>query len=127
MSRDPSAPQLDGESLAQIGIELRRAYQSPDRLPLSDKHRDLLLEYAVSEALAASDPSRSRPKTEGPRPLPIATAPKVDEGQQPIRLLLYSPSYGWHSGVWSDGKWLAALGAEFELHPTHWFPIPPAP
>lgn len=128
-------PRLDRSSLAQLGRELRATHHTSEKEPLSDRQKDLLLEWAVKEALEAaqheavsqapSQPSSTLlplPPPEAPRP--IATAPRAsDERERPLVLLLYAPDQGgWHTGFWSMGKWRTHLSAEADLRPTHWLP-----
>ena len=129
-------PRLDHASLAQLGRELQAAHHTSEKEPLSDRQKDLLLEWAVKEAIeAAEHGSRSADQpgsTEGvvtpvrtpQAPQPIATAPRaLDERGKPVVLLLYAPEQGgWHTGYWSMGQWRINLDADVYLKPTHWLP-----
>ena len=133
----PNHPRLDRTSLARIGVELQAAHHRSEKEPLTDGQRDLLLQWAVREALEAAQDEAlgaSEPKY-APRtpvfaldppqpPQPIETAPQTDDPDgEPVLLLLYSPEQGgWHTGFWQDGSWRTPLGAEMELRPTHWLP-----
>ena len=132
----PNHPRLDRTSLARIGVELQAAHHRSEKQPLTEGQRDLLLQWAVKEALEAAQdeglgasepghaPSTSVFSVDPPQPpQPIATAPKEDPGGDPVLLLLYSPEQrGWHTGFWRDGRWRTPLGPNVELRPTHWLP-----
>jgi len=133
MPNDP--PRLDRTSLARIGLELQAAYHRSPKEPLSEIQREVLLQWAVKEALEAAqtDPSTHRkgeaagapPPWEAPRtPQAIATAPRtLDEGAAPILLLLYAPQHGGRpTGLWAAGRGRPHLGPEATLDPTHWPP-----
>jgi len=130
-------PRLDRTSLARLGTELQAAHHRSASEPLTQQQRDLLLEWAVAEALQAAQHQaliRSRPKRSAailPLPLdpplppqPIATAPRMTlDDDYPVVLLLYSPEQeGWYTGFWSAGRWRTRLCHEVEFRPTHWLP-----
>ena len=118
-------PRLDRASLAQLGIELQAEHHRSEKMPLTDQQKDLLLQWAVAEAMAAAqDEAAGLPPLELPRPpQPIATAPKATEGEPPRVLLLYAPHLGgWYTGFWSEGQWRTYLSADLDLQPTHWLP-----
>jgi hypothetical protein len=130
-------PGLDRASLARLGVELQAAHHRSEKEPLTEGQRDLLLQWAVREALeaaqhealGASEPKHAPsapvlPLDPPQSPQSIETAPKADDpGGDPVLLLLYSPEQGgWHTGFWRDGRWRTHLGAEVELRPTHWLP-----
>jgi hypothetical protein len=85
----PNHPRLDRTSLARIGVELQAAHHRSEKEPLTEGQRDLLLQWAVREALEAAQDetlSASEPK-HAPRtpvfaldppqpPQPIETAPR---------------------------------------------------
>jgi hypothetical protein len=50
----PNHPRLDRTSLARIGLELQAAHHRSEKEPLSADQRDLLLQWAVKEALEAA-------------------------------------------------------------------------
>jgi hypothetical protein len=57
---------------------------------------------------------------------PIDTAPRSDEQDKPF--LLWCPEQGgWHTGVWSAGRWVDSLTLSDPLEPTHWLETPPDP
>ena len=130
-------PRLDRESLAQLGRELQVAHHLAEKEPLTEQQRDLLLEWAVKEALEAAQGEALAipqpvdqlggtviPLHPPQRPQPIATAPRATaEHADPVLLLLYAPEQGgWHTGFWSAGRWRTRLAPEVELQPTHWLP-----
>ncbi len=128
-------PGLDRTSLARLGLELQAAHHRSQKEPLTEDQRDLLLQWAVREALEAaqqetlgtSKHALGAPVLSLDPPQPpqsIETAPKTDDpGGDPVLLLLYSPEQGgWHTGFWRDGRWRTRLGADVELRPTHWLP-----
>lgn len=130
-------PRLDRTSLARLGAELQATHHRSEKEPLTERQRDLLLEWAVKEALeAAQHQALTPPQLEGDSgvlplpfdppqpPQPIATAPRVtQDGEGPVVLLLYSPEQGgWHTGFWSAGRWRTHFSAEVDLRPTHWLP-----
>ena len=47
-------PGLDRTSLARLGVELQAAHHRSEKEPLTEAQRDLLLEWAVREALEAA-------------------------------------------------------------------------
>jgi hypothetical protein len=47
-------PRLDRNSLALLGRELQAAHHISEKEPLSERQKDLLLEWAVTEALEAA-------------------------------------------------------------------------
>ncbi len=134
-------PRLDRDSLARLGRELQAAHHISEKEPLSERQKDLLLEWAVTEALEAAQhgmlPPQTRSEPEGALlplqppelPQPTETAPRaMDENDWPVVLLLYSPEHGgWHTGFWSAGRWRTHLSPEVDLQPTHWLPrmLPP--
>ena len=132
----PNHPRLDRTSLARIGLELQAAHHRSEKEPLSADQRDLLLRWAVKEALeaaqdqalGASEPGHAPsppvfPVDPPKPPQPIATAPKEDPGGDPVLLLLYAPEQrGWHTGFWQNGRWRTPLRVDVELRPTHWLP-----
>jgi hypothetical protein len=56
-------PRLDQESLAQLGRELQAAHHTSEREPVPERQKELLLEWAVREALEAA-PQRDAPPGE---------------------------------------------------------------
>ena len=132
----PNDPRLDRTSLARIGVELRAAHHRSEKEPLTADQKDLLLQWAVKEALEAAqdeglstaEPGNTLSTSVFPvhppqPPQPIATAPKEDPGGDPVLLLLYAPEQrGWHTGFWRDGRWCTPLRADVELRPTYWLP-----
>jgi hypothetical protein len=55
-------------------------------------------------------------------PKPISTTPQEDDKPLP----LFCPDQdGWHTGVWSRGKWLAYIDTSVVLEPSHWLSAPP--
>jgi hypothetical protein len=129
-------PRIDHVSLAQLGRELQAAHHTSEKEPLSDRQKDLLLEWAVKEAIEAAEHGRRSPYQPSPQdgvvapvqppqaPRPIATAPRaLDKSEKPVVLLLYAPEQGgWHTGYWSMGEWRTHLHADVCFKPTHWLP-----
>jgi hypothetical protein len=129
MSKDQ--PRLDRTSLAQLGIELRAAHHRSEKAPLTEQQKDLLLQWAVAEAITAAQDEVAPPDPAGVLvplqpplpPQPIGSAPRAPEGDPPRVLLLYAPHQGgWHTGFWSAGRWRTHLSADAALQPTHWLP-----
>ena len=134
MSKDQ--PRLDRTSLVRLGIELQAAHHRTEKAPLTEQQKDLLLQWAVAEALTAArhegtssdppdmDPGGALVPLHPPLPPhPIGSAPKAREGGPPMVLLLYAPQQGgWHTGFWSAGRWRTHLSTDVELQPTHWLP-----
>jgi hypothetical protein len=129
-------PRLDRVSLARLGMELQAEHHRSEKTPLTDQQKDLLLQWAVAEAItAAQDEAVGSDQSDGGAtgrvlplepphtPQPIASAPKAPEGEQPRVLLLYAPHYGgWYTGFWSGGRWRTHLSGDVDLQPTHWLP-----
>ena len=129
-------PRLDRTSLARLGTELQAEHHRSEKTPLTEQQKDLLLQWAVAEAITAAqdEVAGSAPSDamatggllplEPPRPpQPIASAPKAPEGEQPRVLLLYAPHYvGWYTGFCSGRRWRTHLSADVELQPCHWLP-----
>jgi hypothetical protein len=134
MSKDQ--PRLDRTSLARLGTELQAAHHRSEKAPLTEQQKDLLLQWAVAEALTAArgaeapsdhpdlEPGGALVPLQPPLPpQPIASAPKAPEGSPPVVLLLYAAHQGgWHTGFWSAGRWRLHLSTYAELQPTHWLP-----
>ncbi len=129
-------PRLDRTSLVRLGIELQAAHHRTEKAPLTEQQKDLLLQWAVAEALTAArdlgTPS-DRPDVEPEGalvplqpplpPQPIGSAPRAPEDGPPVVVLLYAPDQGgWHTGFWSAGRWRTHLSPDAELQPTHWLP-----
>jgi hypothetical protein len=134
-------PRLDRVSLARLGVELKAEHHRSEKTPLTEQQKDLLLQWAVAEAMTAaqdevagSDQSDGKaegrlPPLELPRPpQPIASAPKAPDGEPPRVLLLYASHLGgWYTGFWSERQWRTHLSADVDLQPTHWLPALPDP
>jgi hypothetical protein len=135
-------PRLDRSSLARLGAELQAAHHRSEKEPLTDRQTELLLEWAIKEAIEAADQETLWASTSAGeperRPLqtlqlsvlpqPIATAPRSNNDANSIVLLLFAPYQGgWHTGSWSGKRWRASFDIDVELHPTHWLPPLPDP
>lgn len=135
-------PHLDRSSLARLGAELQAAHHRSEKEPLTDRQMELLLEWAIREAIeAAHQEARTasgsadevergppEPLQLGILPQPIATAPRSDDAANAIVLLLYAPHQGgWHTGSWFGRRWRASFDIDVELQPTHWLPPLPDP
>ena len=129
-------PRLDRTSLARLGIELQAAHHRAEKAPLTEQQKDLLLQWAVAEALTAArgegtpsdrphvEPGGALVPLQPPLPpQPISSAPTAPEDGPPVVLLLYAPHQGgWHTGFWSAGRWRTHLSTDAALQPTHWLP-----
>lgn len=135
-------PHLDRSSLARLGAELQAAHHRSAKEPLTDRQTELLLEWAIREAIEAAHQETRRTSSSvgelergSPEPLqlailpqPIATAPRSNDDANAIVLLLYAPHQGgWHTGSWSGRRWRASFDIDVELQPTHWLPPLPDP
>jgi len=98
-------PRLDRTSLARLGTELQAAHHRSASEPLTQQQRDLLLEWAVAEALQAAqaigdEENRARALT--------ALAPHLPEAERNLSLV---EAAGFHVQHGADGA-LVVPGAD---------------